>query len=99
MVVGQTPTLDITPTGPFSLSANPDQHFRAPARYSDGSVLDLTYYVTWNSSAPGVVKFYNDPYDYVHDVGEAALLATGTTTITATLDTGDVGSLDVTVVP
>jgi hypothetical protein len=99
VVVGQTPTLDITPTGPFSLSANPDQHFRAPARYSDGSVLDLTYYVTWNSSAPGVVKFYNDPYDYVHDVGEAALLATGTTTITATLDTGDVGSLDVTVVP
>jgi hypothetical protein len=96
VVVGQTPTLDITPTGPFSLSANPDQHFQASASYPDGSVLDLTVYATWSSSAPGVLKVYND---YVHDVGEATLLATGTTTITATLDTGDVGSLDVTVVP
>jgi trimeric autotransporter adhesin len=98
VVVGQTPTLDITPsvTPVFSLSANPDRHFQASASYSDGSVLDLTGYVTWSSSAPGVLKFYND---YVHDPGEAALLATGTATITATLDTGDVGSLDVTVLP
>lgn len=101
VVVGQTATLDITATGTgvFSLSANPDQRFQASASYSDGSVLDLTSYATWSSSAPGVLKFYDDPYDYVHYVGEAALLATGVTTITAALKTGEVGSLDVTVVP
>jgi len=100
VVVGQTPTLDVTPTatGTFSLSANPDQHFQASASYSDGTVLDLTIYATWSSIVPGVLKFYG-PLDYTHDVGEATLLATGTTTITATLDSGDVGSLDVTVVP
>src|SRR6266478_2213814 len=86
VVVGQTPTVDITPTGPFSLSANPDQHFKASGSYSDGSVLDLTCYATWNSSAPEVLKFYDD---YAHDCAEAALLVTGTTTITATVDTGD----------
>jgi len=100
VVVGQTTTLDITSTGTgtFSLS-HPDQHFHVSASYSDGSVLDLTIYVTWDSSAPGVLKFF-DPYDYVHDPGEATLLATGTTTVSATtVETGDVGSLDVTVVP
>jgi len=98
VVVGQTPTLDVTSTGKgmFSLSANPDQLFQATASYSDGNVLDLTVYVTWSSSKPEVLKFFND---YVHDVGEATLLTTGTTTITATLDSGEVGSLDVTVVP
>jgi hypothetical protein len=59
-------------------------------------VLDLTVYMTWSSSKPEVLKFFND---YVHYVGEATLLTTGTTTITATLDSGEVGSLDVTVVP
>jgi hypothetical protein len=98
VVVGQTPTLDVTSTGNgmFSLSAHPDQLFHMSASYSDGNVLDLTIYSTWSSSNPGVLKFFKD---YVHDLGEATLLATGTTTVTATLDTGDVGSLDVTVVP
>lgn len=98
VVVGQTPTLTITSTGAgtFSLSANPDQHFRASASYSDGSALDLSAYVTWSSSAPGVLMFYND---FVHDAGEATLLTTGTSTITATLYTGDLATLDVTVVP
>jgi len=100
IVVGQTATLDITAkgTGGFSLSANPDQQFQASASYADGNVLDLTIYAIWTSSMPGVVKFY-DPYDYTHGPGEATLLATGTTTITATLDSGEVGTLDVTVVP
>jgi hypothetical protein len=42
-------------------------------------LLDLIGYVTWNSSAPRILTFYND---FVHDIGEATLLATGTTTIT-----------------
>jgi len=103
VVVGQTAFLDVSKTtaGPLSLSAFPDQQYKASASYSDGSVLDLTAYATWNSSAPRVLRFYTsyDPYDYVHNVGEAALLTTGTTTITATLETGEVWSLDVTVVP
>jgi len=101
--VGQTASLDIprTTTGGLSLSAYPDQQFKASATYPDGSVIDLTAYATWNSSAPRVLRFYTsyDPYDYVHNPGEAALLTTGTTTITATLETGEVWSLDVTVVP
>ncbi len=98
VVVGQTATLDVTSTGKgmFSLSANPDQLFQATASYSDGNVMDLTIYTTWSSSKPEVLKFFND---YVHYVGEATLLTTGKTTITATLDSGEVGSLDVTVVP
>jgi Bacterial Ig-like domain (group 2) len=101
VVVGQTATVSIARigTGGLSLSVFPDQHFGASASYSDGSVLNLTGYATWSSSAPGVLKFYDDPYDYVHDVGEAVLLATGTTTITATLKTGELGSIDVTVLP
>jgi hypothetical protein len=99
VVVGQTPTLQITSTKTFSLSANPDQQFQVSASYSDSSVLDLTNYVTWDSSAPGVLKFF-DPTDYLHSPGEATLLETGMTTVTATtLETGDVGSLDVTVIP
>jgi hypothetical protein len=98
VVVGQTPTLAVASTGKgmFSLSANPDQLFQATASYPDGNVVDLTVYMTWSSSKPEVLKFFND---YVHYVGEATLLTTGTTTITATLDSGEVGSLDVTVVP
>jgi hypothetical protein len=103
VVAEQTATLDITPTGTgvLSLSASPDQHFQASASYSDGSVLDLTYYATWSSSVPAVLEFYDvyDPFDYLHGPGDARLLATGTATITATLDTAEVGSLDVTVVP
>ena len=99
VVVGQTPTLQITSTKTFSLSANPDQRFQVSASYSDSSVLDLTNYVTWDSSAPAVLKFF-DANDYLHSPGEATLLATGTTTVTATsVKTGDVGSLDVTVIP
>jgi hypothetical protein len=100
VIVGQTTTLDITATGTggFSLSAHPDQQFKASASYSDGNVLDLTSYATWNSSPAGILAFY-DPYDFTHNIGEAKLLATGTTTVTAALETGEVGSLDVTVVP
>jgi trimeric autotransporter adhesin len=100
VVVGQTLTLEVTPSvpGTFSLSANPDRHFQAAAHYSDGTVLDLTIYATWSSSMPGVLLFY-DPSDYRHEPGEATLVATGTTTVTATLDSEHVGSLGVIVLP
>ncbi len=100
VVVGQTLVLEITPTGTdtFSLSANRDRHFQALANYSDGTVLDLTPYTSWSSSVPTVLQFY-DPLDYTHDIGEATLLATGTTKITATLDLDHVGTFNVIVLP
>jgi hypothetical protein len=100
VVVGQALVLEVTPTGTdtFSLSANRDRHFQALANYSDGTVLDLTPYTTWSSSVPGVLQFY-DPLDYRHDIGEATLLTTGTTKVTATLDLEHVATLDVIVLP
>jgi hypothetical protein len=101
VVVGQTLVVQVTPMGTdtFSLSANPDRHFQALANYSDGTVLDLTTYVTWSSSVPAVLQFYDPLVVYTHDIGEAALLATGTTKVTATLDLEHVGTYDVIVLP
>jgi hypothetical protein len=95
VVVGLTPSIAITPvgTGMFSKSATPKQQFYATATYSDGSTLDLTDFVTWSSSPSGVVSFY------IYDGGDATFIGTGTTTIAATLSTGEVGTLTVTVVP
>ncbi len=77
----------------FSKSATPTQQFSATATYSDGSTLDVTDSTTWSSSPRGVVFFdiYGD--------GDATFVGTGTTTISATLDTGEVGTLTITVVP
>jgi hypothetical protein len=95
VVVGLTPSIAITPigTGMFSKSATPKQQFYATATYSDGSTLDLTDFATWSSSPRGVVSFY------IYDEGDATFVGSGTTTIAATLDTGEVGTLTVTVVP
>jgi len=101
VVVGQTLVLQVTPIGAdtFSVSANPDRHFQALANYSDGTVLDLTTFVTWSSSVPAVLQFYDPLVVYTHDIGEAALLAPGTAKVTATLDLGHVGTYDVIVLP
>ena len=95
VVVGLTPSIAITPigTGMFSKSATPKQQFYATATYSDGSTLDLTDFATWSSSPRGVVSFY------IYDEGDATFVSAGTTTIAATLSTGEVGTLTVTVVP
>ncbi len=96
VVVGLTPTsVAITPigTGIFSKSATPKQQFYAIATFSNGSTLDLTNVATWSSSPSGVVSFY------IYDDGDATFIGTGTTTISATLSTGEVGTLTITVVP
>ena len=100
VVVGQALVLEVTPIGTdtFSLSGNRDRHFQALANYSDGTVLDLTTYVIWSSSAPAVLQFY-DPLVYTHDIGEAALLTTGAAKVTATLDLEHIGTLNVIVLP
>jgi hypothetical protein len=100
VLVGLTASIAISPTGTgvFSKSASPVQPFHAMATYSDGSVLDFTNYATWSSSPAGILTFPG-PTDYVSDRGDATLVATGTTTITAALSTGESGTMDVTVIP
>jgi hypothetical protein len=100
VVVGLTPFLAITPDDrdQFSLSSNPTQQFQATATYSDGTVLDLTIFALWAEKPEGVLAFdVNDPYGF--NPGLATFLTTGTTTVTATLDTGDQGTKVVRVVP
>jgi hypothetical protein len=92
VVVGLTSTLDISPQGPFSMS-RPNVPFLAKATYSDGTVLDLTNFADWTSSPTGILTF-----DFYFP-GEATFVATGTTTIGATLASGEVVTLAVTVGP
>jgi hypothetical protein len=89
--VGLTNYITISPTGPFRLSSS-GISFYATETLPDGSTLDVSGPATWNSSS-GVLNIY--PYAG----GWADIVAAGTTTVTATLDTGEVGSVDVTVVP
>lgn len=66
----------ISPTS-ATISATTTQQFTASATYSDGSAKDATSLVTWSSSNAAVAK--------IAVGGVATALASGTTTITATL--------------
>ncbi len=90
--VGLTSYITISPTGPFRLSARSGTDFYATETFSDGSTVDVSGLATWSASPGGIISIY--PY-----FGFATLVAPGTTTITATLDTGEAGSVQVTVVP
>ena len=91
--VGLTTYITISPSGPFSLSATPNVTFYATETFSDGSTLDVSGPAIWNASSGRVI----DIYPYLG--GYATLVGSGTTTITATVSTGEVGTLTVTVVP
>jgi hypothetical protein len=91
--VGLTSYITISPTGPFSRSATPNMTFVATETFSDGSTLDVSGPAFWNSSSGQVMDIYPLLGGY------ATLLGTGTTTVTATLSTGEVGTLTVTIVP
>ena len=91
--VGLTNYITISPTGPFSLSATPNVTFHATETFTDGSTADVSGFAYWNSSSSQVI----DIYPFLG--GDATLVGTGTTTVTAGLNTGEVGTLTVTVVP
>jgi hypothetical protein len=91
--VGLTNYITISPAGPFSRSATPNMTFVATETFTDGSTLDVSGPAIWNSSSGQVM----DIYPFLG--GYAKLLGTGTTTVTATVSTGEVGTLTVTVVP
>jgi len=90
--VGIPNYITVNPKGPFILSAGSSVNFSATEVFPDGSTLDVSGLATWDTSPLGIISIY--PY-----FGFATLVAPGTTTITATLDTGEVGSTQVTVVP
>ena len=91
MFVGLTASLSITPAGPFRLSATPSLTFKALESFSDGSTLDVRGPAPWNSSNQGIVSAY------LPSVVKLCWVAPAPTTIIATMDTGERGSLDVTV--
>jgi hypothetical protein len=91
--VGDAPTIVITPTEFFTLSETRQNQFTAEATYFDGSVIDVTDYGTWRSKPSGIVQF--SPYFE----GYGTFVAAGTTTISATFNTGAVATATVVVVP
>jgi hypothetical protein len=99
VVVGQSASVTITLKGSSLLSlAEPFREFQFMAAYPDGSVLDLTSFVTWSSSESDILTFVH-PWDYGDDPGAATLVAAGSSTITATDSTGEKWILPVTVAP
>lgn len=90
--VGLTHDLTITPTGTLSLST-PNLTFHAIESFPDGTKVDVSGPAFWTASPGGIVSIY--PYLG----GDATLVGTGTTTVTATYDTGEAATADITVVP
>ena len=90
--VGLTNYITISPTGPFHLIAGSEIDFFATETFADGSTLDVSGPATWTVQG-GVF----DIYPYLG--GYATVVAPGTATVTATLNSGESGSVQVTVVP
>jgi len=91
--VGLKSYMTVSPAGPFRLSGSTGVTFYATETFSDGSTADVSGPAFWDSSSGRVISIY--PFLG----GDATLVGTGTTTITATLSTGEVGTITVTVVP
>jgi uncharacterized protein YjdB len=72
-------SIAVTPSNP-SIALGTNQQFTATGNYTDGSTLNLTGSVAWNSSAPAVATISNT----APNIGQATSVATGQTTITAT---------------
>ena len=67
-------SLAVTPVNP-TIAAGTPQQFTAMATYSDGSLQNLTNFVNWTSSSPGVAT--------INGTGLATGVSPGTTTIQA----------------
>jgi trimeric autotransporter adhesin len=82
-------SITVTPGNP-SLALGTNQQFKATGTYADGSTLDLTTSVIWNSSMPSVAT--------VNVIGLVTTAFTGQTTITAA-DVGITGTSTLMVTP
>ena len=86
-------SIAVTPGNP-SIALSTNQQFTATGTYTDGSTLNLTGSVAWNSSVPAVATVSNTP----PNIGLAASVSTGQTMITAS--SGPInGSTTLTVTP
>ncbi|HXY53692.1 MAG TPA: Ig-like domain-containing protein [Nitrospirota bacterium] len=87
----------VTPSNPvISLATTTQQQFTAMETFANGTELDLTTLVFWESSDPAVAQISNSTGSY----GLATLVSAGTTTITATdLITNITGTTILTVTP
>ncbi len=86
-------SIAVTPGNP-SIALGTHQQFTATGTYTDGSTLNLTGSVAWNSSVPAVATVSNTP----PNIGLAASVSTGQTMITAS--SGPInGSTTLTVAP
>jgi len=74
-------SLTVSPTNP-SIATGTNQQFTVTGTFSDNTTQDLTTSATWNSSATSVATISNTAGSF----GRATPVATGTTTITATVD-------------
>lgn len=92
VAVGVIPSITIVPkdTHVFNLSAKQTEFF-AIATYADGSTMDVSDSATWTSNPRGILSFYR------YTGGLATFIAAGTTTITATLPTGEAPTKTVTI--
>ncbi len=68
-------SLSVTPANP-TIAAGTPQQFTATGTYSDGSLQNLTNFVTWSSTSPGVAS--------INSTGLATGITAGSTTIQAT---------------
>ncbi len=68
-------SLSVTPANP-TIAAGTPQQFTATGTYSDGSFQNLTNFVTWSSTSPGVAS--------INSTGLATGITAGSTTIQAT---------------
>jgi 6-phosphogluconolactonase (cycloisomerase 2 family) len=76
----QLQTIIISPAS-TTIYMNTNAQYTATAQYSDGSTLDITQYVLWNSSNPSVATISNTQ----ESNGLAVAVTSGSTNITATL--------------
>lgn len=86
VVLGVTPpptlqSCSVTPTNP-TISLGGGQQFTAVGHYSDGSTQNLTGQATWSSSNAAVAS--------ISAGGDASSAGLGSTTITASLDSGSI---------
>jgi trimeric autotransporter adhesin len=102
-----TASLTVTPATLVSLSVDPTnpsialglgRQFTATGIYSDTTTQNLTASATWNSSDPAVATISNSVASTAGPKGMATSVATGATTITASLD-GFTGTTLLTVTP
>ena len=70
-------SISVSPADPL-IALGTNQNFNAIGTFSDGTIQNISRSVTWSSSSPAIAT--------INSLGTATSVATGTTTITATMN-------------